>query len=237
MSGLIAVPELVESAVNPAGHPLLVYGAGTAVGAFAIKLAKAAGVGPIVAVAGGSAGGFVNGLLDTENRDQVVDYRKAKTPDELAVLIREAVKKTGAPGGVKHAVLAVYDTPDDKAMMDSIARGLKTEGDDRKDGTIPRIASVMPAIVYAGPEDAPVDVRGFSVATVHLGTERERTFGLIFSRYLTKALQMGWLSPHPVEVVERGLEGIQEALGKLRRGEVSAFKFAVRIADTPGIKG
>ena len=68
--------------------PLLVYGGATAVGAYAIQLAKRAGIGPIIAVAGRGIG-FVEGLLDKAGGDKIVDYRVGE--DKLVQDIKAAV--------------------------------------------------------------------------------------------------------------------------------------------------
>ena len=46
--------------------------------------------------------------------------------------------------------------------------------------------------------------------------------------YVNKALSAGTLKPHPVEVVAKGLEGIQAALDKHAKG-VSGVKLAVQL--------
>lgn len=51
-----------------------VYGASSAVGAFAVKILRKCGVHPIICVAGGGKG-FVEGLIDRGKGDTVVDYR------------------------------------------------------------------------------------------------------------------------------------------------------------------
>lgn len=61
--------------------PLVVYGGATAVGAYAIQLARLSGLGPIIAVAGGG-GEFVRGLLNLGEGDVVVDYRTGNVAAE-----------------------------------------------------------------------------------------------------------------------------------------------------------
>ena len=82
------------------GGPLIVYGAGSALGGLVIQLAKAGGVGPIVAVAGGN-GAHDAGSLELERMeggDVLLDYRGGR--EEWVDAARKAL------GGVeaKHAV-------------------------------------------------------------------------------------------------------------------------------------
>ena len=53
---------------------VLVYGASSALGAFAVKLLVRADIHPIICVAG-RAGNFVEGLIDSSKGDVVIDYR------------------------------------------------------------------------------------------------------------------------------------------------------------------
>ncbi|RFU26843.1 hypothetical protein B7463_g9492, partial [Scytalidium lignicola] len=55
--------------------PLIVYGASSALGSFAIKLARQANIHPIIAIAGGSSA-YIQGLLDPALGDSIIDYRQ-----------------------------------------------------------------------------------------------------------------------------------------------------------------
>ena len=88
----LGLPEpwaLVHAAREPAKAGVIVYGAASAVGAFVIKLLKAADVHPILAVAGNGIP-FVEGLLEPGKGDVVVDYRKG---DEEVVKGLKAASK------------------------------------------------------------------------------------------------------------------------------------------------
>ncbi|ODM16161.1 hypothetical protein SI65_08595 [Aspergillus cristatus] len=54
--------------------PLIVYGASTAVGSYAIKLACNSNIHPIIAIAG-KGSYYVEGLIDRSEGDMIVDYR------------------------------------------------------------------------------------------------------------------------------------------------------------------
>ncbi|RYY11693.1 MAG: hypothetical protein EON55_13745 [Alphaproteobacteria bacterium] len=66
--------------MNPAKDeiPLLVYGGSSAVGAFAIKLAKLANIHPIITVAGSGSD-----LAKSVGADEVVDYRKNSVVEDV----------------------------------------------------------------------------------------------------------------------------------------------------------
>lgn len=63
-----------------------------------------------------------------------------------------------------------------------------------------------------------------------------KDFGYVYSRYIARGLEQGWLRTQKVEVVPSGLGGVQTALENLKSGKVSALKYAVRISETQGIK-
>ena len=73
-------------------NAIIIYGGSSAVGAFAIKLAQASNLHPIIAVAGSGAE-YVKTLLSTEKGDAIVDYRKG----DAAVVsgIQDALGKAG----------------------------------------------------------------------------------------------------------------------------------------------
>ena len=62
-----------------------------------------------------------------------------------------------------------------------------------------------------------------------------REFGAALSATVQCWLEDGRLEPHPFEVVEGGLGGLEGALKALREGKVSGKKFVIRIRDTEGL--
>ena len=48
-------------------------------------------------------------------------------------------------------------------------------------------------------------------------------------------LKEGWLQPRPYEIVPGGLDGVEQALAKLKAGKASALKYIFRISDTQGV--
>ena len=78
-------------------------------------------------------------------------------------------------------------------------------------------------------------VRG-SVAKGRLGLgSGGQDFGFMYAKLIGKWLNDGKLKPHPYEVVDGGLHGVETALKALRSGKASAVKYVVRIADAPQV--
>ncbi|KFZ13461.1 hypothetical protein V502_06598 [Pseudogymnoascus sp. VKM F-4520 (FW-2644)] len=209
---------------NPAKQstPFIVYGGATAVGAFAIKLAKLSNVHPIVAVAGNGIP-FVESLLQPAKGDVVIDYRKGH--DHVVERLRQATN-----GCAVHA----FDAVSEKGSVNNIGKAIAPGG---------AIAIVLNEEMRGYAEDAGgADLRFTLVGTVHLGTpaspEAEKAgakygdgeFGAVFYHYFGLGLAEGWFSGHPFEVEEGGLGGIESALKTLEAGKLSAKKLVVRIA-------
>lgn len=198
--------------------PFVVYGGATAVGAFAIKLAKLSNVHPIIAVAGRGSG-FVESLLDRSKGDTIVDYREG----DAAV---QANIKAAAGGPVHHA----YDAVSEKGSYQNLAAALTAPA---------TIATVLPSTDYEPPEGVVID--RVMVGSVHQPptegkTIEDQEFGAAFFQLLGRGLAQGWYSGHPYEVRENGLHGLQGALQDLKNGKASAVKYVVRIADTAGVE-
>ena len=189
--------------------PLLIYGAASAVGAFAIQLAKHANIGPIIAVAGRGIP-FVQSLLGTG--DTIVDYRKG---DESVVSeIKSALKGQQ----LQHT----FDAVSEKGSYVNASKAM--------DGG--KITLVLPGKEY---EEIPPSIEK-TLTTVGDSYSKQTDFGHAWYRLFAKGLQEGWLKPHPTEVVKGGLEGVEQGLNSLKSGKNSGLKYVFRIADTPGVK-
>lgn len=206
--------------------PLLVYGAATAVGAFAIQLAKASGLGPIIGVAG-KAVPFADTLIDKSKGDTIVDYRSG---DEAVVKgIKEALKSAGLQeGDLKY----VFDTVSEGSSFTNIAAVVNPSNG--------QTTHVLPAARFA-PEGFKypdgVTTSLTMVGSVHEGRtdysapEDDKDFGYVWFRYFTRLLEDGRLKPHPYQ--ERGgLGEVGEALKDLKAGKASATKYVFKVADT-----
>lgn len=193
---------------------VVVYGAASAVGAFAIKLLVRSKIHPIIAVAGRGIP-FVEGLLDKEKGDVVVDYRKG---DEAVVEgLRAAV-----PKGQK--LLYAFDAVSEKGSYQNVCKVLDPHG---------HITLVLPGKKY---EDIPDTINQTltTVGSVHGVPDDLGDLGFAWFRLFALGLKEGWFSGHPYEVVPGGLNGVQTGLENLQHGKASAVKYVYRIEETEG---
>lgn len=197
--------------------PLLVYGAASAVGAYAIQLAKRAGIGPIIGVAGKGIP-FVESLLDKSAGDAVVDYRNGD--DKLV----EDIKKALNGKKLKHA----YDAVSEKGSYQNIAKVLDTTGQGEEAS---RLTHVLPKPKDFDPPQG-IELGWTMVGCVHGTPVMQSDFGQAWFKLFSKGLKEGWLKAHPQEVVPGGLNGVETGLKNLKEGKASAVKYVFRIADT-----
>ncbi|KAK9364769.1 chaperonin 10-like protein [Lipomyces kononenkoae] len=191
--------------------PLLVYGASTSVGTFAIKLAKLAGIGPIIGVAGSGAQ-----VALEAGADFIVDYRNN---GDIPGSVRAFLK----PG---QSLFYAWDTISEHGSYQYALQALEP-------GIKSKLCLILPSRKF---EDIDKSKHNFSIARVanaHDGNAASRDFAYIFYRQLTKWFQEGKFTGHRADVVEGGLAGIEGALADLKAGKVSAMKKVFRIKDTP----
>jgi NADPH2:quinone reductase len=104
---------------EPAGKmPLVVYGAASAVGAYAVQLARRSGIHPLICISG-RGGEFVEGLVDRGLGDVVLDYRKGN--EQLVKGIRKAVPEGGK-------LMFAFDAVAGKGSVGNICQVLSREG-------------------------------------------------------------------------------------------------------------
>src|SRR5450432_603662 len=68
--------------------PLIIYGASSSLGCFAIKLARASNIHPIIAIAGSNTE-YIRTLLDPSKGDSIIDYRQG--PEAMKAAVKEAL--------------------------------------------------------------------------------------------------------------------------------------------------
>jgi NADPH2:quinone reductase len=210
---------------------LVVYGAASAVGAFAVKLAMLSNIHPIVCVAGNGAT-YVESLIDRSKGDTVVDYRQG---NEAVVEGLQQALGNGEKLGY------AFDAVSDKGSYQNLIKVL--------DPFIGRIALVLARKHYEG---IPLDFAKFftQVGRVHsehypgikgekklVGLLGDQDFGAMMYKFFERGLKAGWFKGHPFQIVPGGLGGVETGLSKLKAGEASAFKFVFRIDDTEGLSG
>ncbi|KAF8867351.1 GroES-like protein [Acephala macrosclerotiorum] len=219
----LGLPEPWNASTTPI--PLIVYGASGAVGAYAIKLAQASNIHPIIAIAG-KGQPFVEKLISREKGDTIIDYRNG---DEAVVYgIKDALQKAGA-SEIHHA----FDAVSEKGSFQNISKVLSKQGS--------KITLVLPGGDYKDIPDY-VEKSLTMVGSVHMAPSEEKSkagiklggkdFGFAWFRLFSKGLQEGWFTAHPYEVVPGGLNGVEKGLQNLRDGVNSATKYIFKIEDT-----
>ncbi|KAB5578160.1 alcohol dehydrogenase-like protein [Coniochaeta sp. 2T2.1] len=211
----LGLPEPWRPATEPI--PLVIYGAASAVGYYAIQLAQRSNIHPLICVAG-RAKDHVETAIDRSKGDTIIDYRDG---DEAVVAgFKKALEGQGLP-----PLLHAFDAVSEKGSYVNICKVLSKGG---------KITLVLPGKEY---EEIPegIEKSVTSVGSVHNKSEGEKDFGFIFFRYVTRALQQGWFKPQRQEVVPGGLSGIEQALQNLKDGKASGVKYVFRIAETEGV--
>ncbi|PMD33848.1 GroES-like protein [Hyaloscypha variabilis F] len=228
---MLPLPWQTLHASLPKYGPLLVYGAGSTVGAWALKLAKlvkankSLGVGPIIAVAGTSSLDLVRSL---DAADYVVDYKKS----DVVAEVKEILKREGVL--LRHAFDAISHS--DVRTWESVAPCLAAEGPvwlnltDPPEEPVNWPANVIVSRVFVSGAYGEYDPDGFRS---HEDAARDGEFSYCMYRYLARQLKKGTITTHPFEVMERGLDSVAEGLQLLYEGKVHGKKLVYRIADTP----
>ncbi|KAF5244690.1 hypothetical protein FAUST_2206 [Fusarium austroamericanum] len=208
-------------------RPLLVYGASTATAAFAIKLAAAANVHPIIAV-GSQRSEFVKPFLDESKGDVLVDYTLHDTEDKLVAAIQDAIKKSGAPDG---RCWVAYDSVSEDSTVRLVTKAIAGPPD--ANGRKPRMTNLLMKSNVEG-VDPSVEIVHTKVSQVHEKNEKDQMLGLTWAAAFSRGLREGWLTAHPYIVGKNGLQGLSEGLVALRDGKTKANKFLTILSETPG---
>jgi len=215
--------------------PLIIYGASSALGTFIIKLAAAANVHPLIAIAGSSTK-HLTPLLDTSKGDTLIDYR-AGGVEGMKAAVAKALH--GIPA--HHAVDAITDS---KSKTWIPLSQMLTPGTAEQKSLL---STVSGANRYEEEEiPAGVDVVYTFVGTAHEGKYRDgmpkqplkeevdgdRKWVEKFFEYIPKMLADGRLTGHPFEVVEGGLNGVEKGLIDLKEGKARGVKFVYRVSES-----
>ena len=191
--------------------PLVIYGAASAVGAYAVQLARRSNIHPLITVAGKSAP-HVEALIDRSKGDTIIDYRDG---DEAVV---EGIQKAAGGRRILHALDAVANATSVAHLGTVLAEG-------------GRLTTVLPPPEGTAEAIAHLKTSWTKVGDAHEGA---KDFSYVYLRFLARGLHEGWFKPQPQVVVPGGLGGIQKALDDLKAGRVNGVKYVFRIADTEG---
>lgn len=198
--------------------PLVIYGGAGAVGSFAIKLAQAANIHPIIAVAGKSKD-YVESLISRDKGDSIVDYRLG--PQGIVNGIKKALSAAGV-SEVKHAYDAVTEHNSFLNLCMILPPGSKLTlvlpmGD---------FSSIPPSI-----ETFQSDVASIFKQDTDGVRNRNQDFAFLFFRLFGRGLRSGWLTAHPFEVVPGGLLGVEKGLQDLKAGKNNAYKYVFELDE------
>lgn len=205
-------------------QPVIIYGASSAVGAFAIKLASLGGLHPIVAIAGAGSP-YVRTLLDEAEGDIVLDYRSGE--NEIVEAVANALKSE------ELVVDLAFDTVPTVSSQRLLGKLLVVSESTSGHGT-KHLATVLPPPEVDGFPEGKVR-RTFVMSTIVFqdaeGGDKEvnHAFGKKAMDLFGDAVHDGKLSGHPYEIIPGGLDGVELGLKKLQRGENSAKKYVYEI--------
>jgi NADPH:quinone reductase-like Zn-dependent oxidoreductase len=206
--------ERSDEKVGVTKTPLIINGASSAVGTFALKLAKLSpSIGPIIVTAGSGAD-FVKSLGGT---DAILDYKSPRIVADL----KEAL------GGNK--AYHVFDASNSLQSVTYLTSVLEPTG------------RYTCTTGLKGEQSQILEKWGGWFEQIWVGSIHEdklagsKWFGSVISRLAEIFLAEGQLKGHPYEIVEGGLNGVEAALIKLRDRKSGNEKFVTRIADTKGV--
>ncbi|KAI0150123.1 GroES-like protein [Hypoxylon sp. NC0597] len=205
----LGLPQPWTPATEPI--PLVIYGAASSVGAYAVQFARKSNIHPLICVAGHSKT-YVETLIDRSKGDTIIDYRDG---DDAVV---EGLRKAAG----KSKLLYAFDATSEKNSYVNVSKVL-SEG--------AKITLVLPPKDYEFPSHVTQSVT--LVGSVH---SDEKDFGYVYFRYIGRGLQESWFKAQPQVVVPGGLSGLQKGLEDLKAGKAHGIKYVFRIADTEGVQ-
>lgn len=212
-------------------------GASSAVGSFAIKLAKMnPRTGPIIAIAGAS----VNYVREELGVDTVLDYRSSNIGEQLqqalrGLKLRHVFDAINSSASVKYLTAVLEPRHGRYTCTMAVGPSMyDPEGDAEK---ILKNAGVWYEHIWVG------DIFGTRLARVAgivqevEANDRSKGiwFGSVMSRVFEPGLEDGTFEGHPFEIVQGGLGGVEAMLKKFGEGNRGNKKFVTRIVDTVGL--
>ncbi|KND91046.1 Quinone oxidoreductase [Tolypocladium ophioglossoides CBS 100239] len=220
----LQLPLPTAAATAGESIPVLIYGSATAVGAYALQLAKLSKLSPIIAVAGNG----IEYVKSLNTATHIIDYRDGNVADKVIEAVRAA-----APGQKLHHVL---DAVSDFGSHKVISEILVAFGGGQ-------INMLDPGAEMDKSWQWPEGVK-FSLTFVAsaygrknpwMSEERaaaDKEFAYWFYRYITHLLAEGELNPHPHKVLPNGLDGILQGVQDLKNNKVSGKKLVARHVDS-----
>jgi NADPH:quinone reductase-like Zn-dependent oxidoreductase len=223
----LALPSPFQQLSKGETLPIVIYGASSSVGAYALQLAKLAGL-YTIAVAGKGLG-YVESL---QRADILIDYRGGE--EKTVQLIKKAVHdKFGANAKLEDA----YDAISENGSMQLLAKAMDNKGkiaiELPRDPAhkLRRVSSQKDQFSYDDIPDT-IETLESAVPSAH-GKDLDfaQKYFILFGRLLSE----GMFRTNRPRILKGGLLGIEEGLQLLKDGKVSAEKLVVRVDETPGL--
>ncbi|OAP57596.1 hypothetical protein AYL99_08334 [Fonsecaea erecta] len=223
------VAPWTQNAVVQNQIPLLVYAATTSLGTFAIKLAKLAGITPIVAIGGGS-NDYLNGVLDLRH-DLFFDYKAG--PEILKEQIRSVADERELI--LANGIDAFSNNESWVHVSQMLRRGKLSvfSGAQKYDEeAISKDVEIVYTFVGSGHEGS--YRQGMPKQPSAEDAHGDVDFARNFFVWLEDTLRQGKYSGHPYEIIPAGLDGVSEGLNRLRSGQSQGKKLVYQVEH--GIK-
>ena len=197
--------------------PLIIYGASSAVGCYAIKLTQRANIHPLILIAGRNSA-YAKTLIDPAKGDAVIDYNEG--PEKVVAGIKDILHRNGLDS---IDMLHAFDIISERGSWRPIIEALDPDGE---------ITTLRPI----DPSEFPATMKRSrtGVAGVHSQLDTrdwDQDLGHVFFRLFGKGLADGWMKAHPWELRDGGLNAVESALRDLKEGKSNAKKFIFRIAE------
>lgn len=225
--GFLAPWEIADSASKEVNaKPLLIYAASSSLGTYLVKLAKLAGIGPIIAIGGGSSD-YLKTLLDEQAGDVFLDYRSGissvqdsvgRIVNEKGLTLRNAIDAYSENSSWVNVV----------QMLEAGGRVSVFSGANKYDeGAIPASIEIIYTFVGTAHEGAykpgmpkqpsPEDARG------------DIEFAGQLFLWLEEVIAQRKFEGQPFDVVSGGLRGVEEGLNRLRDGKAAGKKLVYQV--------
>lgn len=194
--------------------PILIYGGASAVGSYALQLAKMSQLHPIITVAGSG----IDHVKSLNAATHIIDYRKGDVKNQIL----------DAANGEK--ITLAFDAISNHGSYENI-----TEVIQAADGGHINMVDLPQDPAWSFPANVRCTRTFVSSAygIKHSAISEEQAkadgdFSYFFYRYLSLLLANGTFKPHPVEVLPDGLNKIIDGVKALHDGHVSAKKLIAR---------
>jgi NADPH:quinone reductase-like Zn-dependent oxidoreductase len=217
--GLFRFLQLSEPPIKPFSESrkeqaILINGASSTVGGYAVQLAKLAGY-TVIGIAGQACK-----HAQKLGADHVIDYR-GKTDEEIAGLVKATLETAGSQ------LTAVFDAVSSEATASMLVdHVMQPEGG--------KIANVLTMFGGEGVLPKPDNIEAARVR-VRTAYGEHSEFASKWFRQISKWVDEGVFKPAPCKVMPMGLDSVQEGMQLLREGKVSAQKLVYYIKDTKSL--